>query len=114
MKSAFSLDDKLLIGFCAVIDAAAFYTLAYGEHTVQKCGGAWVLGHLEMIAVFSIGIIPLIIAVAAIVAAILMPVLRKPGLWVLSAVLLVPITAGYIVDAHERFPVPSDPVACSI
>lgn len=114
MKSSFSLDAKVLIGLCAVVDAASILVLATGTNTVQKCGAGWMLAGLEMIVFFSLGTVPIAIALGAVGLAALIPQLRSGMWWVVSAGVFSALAVGTVVVAAQRFPVPSDPIVCVI
>lgn len=104
----------VVVGVCAVVDVAAGLTLATGANTVQKCGVDELLGLFELVAWFGFGIFPIGIALAAVGAAFLMPELRRPRLWLMSAALLTLLAVGVVTESHARFPQPSNPAWCDI
>jgi hypothetical protein len=113
VESSFPIRAKIVVGVCAVVDAAALLMLVAGAEAVGKCGAAPVLGLLKWIGTVGFGIVPIGIALAAVGTAFLMPELRKPGRWLLSAALLTLIAVGAVTQAHARFLKPTDPAWCS-
>ena len=102
----------LVVGVCAVIDAAAALTLMSGADAVKYCGTAAVLGLLKMLALTGFGIISISLALAAVGAAFLIPELRSPRWWLWSAAALSLFAVADVTEAHARFPTPSNPAFC--
>jgi hypothetical protein len=104
----------IIVGTCAVVDAAAGLTLWGGADIVQKCGVAKMLGFFELIAWLGFGTIPIGIALVAVAAAFLIPELRRPRLWVFSAALLTLLAIGVVAAAQARYPTPTQPAVCDV
>jgi hypothetical protein len=114
VKRSFPTGAKIVVGVCAVVDAAAVLTLAMGADAVQKCGAAEVLGLLGLSARVGFGIIPIGIGLVAVGAAFLIPELRRPRWWLLSAGVLALLAVAEVTQAHARFPTPSNLAWCTL
>ncbi|GEM_PF-5296442 len=110
---SFPIGAILVVAVCAVVDAAAVLTLVYGAGAVQNCGAAQLLGLLQMFVWVGHGIVPICVALFAVGAAFVMPELRRPGWWLLSAALLTLFAVADVTEAHARFPTPSNPAWCT-
>ena len=114
VNRSFPAGAKIVVGVCAVVGAAAALTLAMGAGVVQHCGAGQVLGLLQMFAWVGYGIVPICIALFAVGSAVLMPELRRPRWWLLSAALLTLLAVADVAAAHARFPTPSNPAWCTL